>query len=428
MIEDSTLLRALGERPASEPLYQPALDPALPGRTMRPGGEALARRSPTGDVVVLSVMVTIGLVLILLVGAAVSGRPVADSPFITYTSATYSWDGALRSRDLGIYSIAPSGGKGRLLVPLPGGTTGDTETMRLVDNAVEIWPGGRWSPDGSQIAVRGIDFRPGIIVVDPDRGDLRRVADATPAGIDSFTWSPDGTRIAFITPEAPGWPPNTISNGTLWVVDPATNTVQELSGEANGSVAWSPDGTTIAFGRTRPRTSLLVLIDADGTGERSFAYDHVGQNTLGGIAWSPDGSKIAFVQTRFGEEAAEEGDFLMVVNRNGGEPRELAYWPMDGCCVFGSVGGLLEWSPDGSWIAMQGWDHVVLTAANGSGVGPSIGGTWFDWSPDGSQLVVSAPGAQIDGSPYRTSAVYVVDADGSDRRWLADGDHPQWSP
>jgi Tol biopolymer transport system component len=69
-----------------------------------------------------------------------------------------------------------------------------------------------------------------------------------------------------------------------------------------------------------------------------------------------------------------------------------------------------------------------VTAASGSGDWASIDGTWFDWSPDGSQLVVSAPGAQIDGSPYRKSAVYVVDADGSNRRWLADGDHPQWSP
>jgi Tol biopolymer transport system component len=358
MIEESTLLRALGERPASEPVYKPALDPASPGRMMRTGGEVLARRSPIGQLVLLSVMVTIGLVLILLGGAVVSGgpkvvelplsptEPVANRGLVAYTSAAYSWDNALRSHNLGLYSIASSGGEGRLLVPLPGKTTVATEGWE-VHEAVQIWPAGRWSPDKSRIAFRGTDVRPGIIVVDADGSDLRWVADATPDGnadvdpILGFAWSPDGTRIAYITPEAPGWSPNNENNGKLYVADLATDTVHELSGEANGSVGWSPDGTTIAFGRTRPGTSLLVLINADGTGERSFRYDHPGlQNTLGGIAWSPDSSKIAFVQTRFGLIGPDEGNFLMVVNRDGAEPRELAHWPMEGCCAFGSVGGL----------------------------------------------------------------------------------------
>jgi hypothetical protein len=34
----------------------------------------------------------------------------------------------------------------------------------------------------------------------------------------------------------------------------------------------------------------------------------------------------------------------------------------------------------------------------------------------------------IDWPPAGTYAIHVINADGSDRRWLADGEYPAWAP
>jgi Tol biopolymer transport system component len=112
----------------------------------------------------------------------------------------------------------------------------------------------------------------------------------------------------------------------------------------------------------------------------------------------------------------------------------VAHWQA-GCCIHGPFGGVLEWSPDGSQIATEtypeGTPAITVWATDGSGERLSLVGFHVDWSPDGSQLVYSSPGPTVPGSDaqaWRTTAIYVVDADGSDQRWLADGDYPAWSP
>ena len=53
--------------------------------------------------------------------------------------------------------------------------------------------------------------------------------------------------------------------------------------------SWSPDGTQLAFTRPRPSTEDVVVVNADGTGERVLAAN------AGLPDWSPDGTKLAFV-------------------------------------------------------------------------------------------------------------------------------------
>jgi Tol biopolymer transport system component len=100
-----------------------------------------------------------------------------------------------------------------------------------------------------------------------------------------------------------------------------------------------------------------------------------------------------------------------------------------GCCYHGPFGGVLEWSPDGSLIANPVGNAITVWATDGSGERLSLTGWHVDWSPDGSQLVYSGPGPSVPGSPrgWKSTAIYVIDADGSDQRWLADGDYPAWS-
>ena len=51
--------------------------------------------------------------------------------------------------------------------------------------------------------------------------------------------------------------------------------------------------------------------------------------------WSPDGRKVAIVS------GSEGQDRLYVIDRDGHNLRSLSY----------ASGGLVDWSPDGTWIA-----------------------------------------------------------------------------
>ncbi|MBI3648880.1 MAG: PD40 domain-containing protein [Actinobacteria bacterium] len=99
-------------------------------------------------------------------------------------------------------------------------------------------------------------------------------------------------------------------------------------------------------------------------------------------------------------------------------------------------------SPDGSEIAFVGYPKgatrnganydIYVMNADGTGVtnlttSPADVQGWFSqdsprWSPDGSMIAYNSDG---EGS---TSGLYVMNADGSDQRKIADGWGPTWSP
>ena len=384
------------------------------------------------------VPVVVGTVLLVggLLGVAlVADQNTPDVPLsddvIAYTSGTWGWDGSPTISGHAFFSLDPAGGEPMHLVDVPGEPWPDA----FAPEQARLGPPLLWSPDGTRIAFRRYKDQAGLYVMNRDGTGLRRVAEATgdrgeftEPYTSSFAWSPDSSRIAFISPDRNPWPPGRAQNGRLLVVFVDSLAVRELNPGAAGSVAWSPDGSTIAFGRSGAAKSELFLVTSAGTGERSFVPPGKGRNHLGGITWSPHGSRLAFVEQQFG--GARDGAALMVVSAEGTDPREVAFF-QPGCCVHGAHGGLVEWSPDGALIATPtGPETISVFAADGSGERLTIDGYHADWSPDGSQLVVSALGAAIPGAPqtFKRSAIYVIDSDGTNRRWLTDGAYPAWAP
>ena len=433
LLKESLARRAGGAHTSAELVGDvlAAVDSLPQGRRW---GLDLARHRPF-----VPVLVGITVLLAALVGAALVGARLVTNPppqhgVIAYTTGTWSWRDGPIVEGLALSVVSPDGGEPTLLVDVPGEAQPNWHVHEeLAGQEIRLGPAMRWSPDGARIAFRLYNDKAGLYVMNRDGSGLRRVAGATGERSEttdqfnsSFTWSPDGSRIAFISPDLSPWPPDDARNGRLHIVDVETGDLRELSEAASGSVAWSPDGSTLGFGRSHARTSEVVTIDTDGSRERSFEYGGLGRNHPGPIAWSPDGSRLAFSGTRFDGPEADEGDYVMVVDSDGTDLRKVAFWPLGGCCYHGAYGGLLEWSPDGTLIGIGGG---TIIAADGSGARLSLSGTFFDWSPDGSRLVFSGPGPTIPGSPdNRSTAIYVIDADGTDQRWLADGDYPAWSP
>lgn len=105
--------------------------------------------------------------------------------------------------------------------------------------------------------------------------------------------SPDGARIAF----------DSDRDGTraVYVAASDGSAVRRISGPGYAAVpSWSPDGTRVAFLRAEPRAPRvwnLWMAGADGSSLRRLTHHRVGQ--AWGASWFPDGRRVAYsVETR----------------------------------------------------------------------------------------------------------------------------------
>jgi Tol biopolymer transport system component len=157
-----------------------------------------------------------------------------------------------------------------------------------------------WSPDGTKLAAHadfascGACYNNGIVVMNVDGTVLFRIGEgARSSGALDPAWSPDG-RIAYVkfTPSAPAFERDIYVTNDDGSVTNLTKTLGE-----NRGPAWSPDGTKIAFLSNRTGVFDLYVMNADGSGVTALTADSASE---GRPAWSPDGTKIAFASTRDG--------------------------------------------------------------------------------------------------------------------------------
>ena len=163
-------------------------------------------------------------------------------------------------------------------------------------------------------------------------------------------WSPDGSRIAFITYD------------TAWLVPQLGGVPLQLGGvplqlAGAGNIvrglAWSPDGAEVAIARDRGRT--IEAFEVEGGESRTI----VRSTRMHSPAWSPDGRWIAYV----------EGNQDYVYGRNS----------------IGNIASSSIWL-----VSAQGGEPVQITDAQALNVSPV-------WMPDGrSLLFVSDRGGNRD--------------------------------
>jgi dipeptidyl aminopeptidase/acylaminoacyl peptidase len=241
----------------------------------------------------------------------------------------------------------PKDGRGDVqvwLLPMDGGEA--SQLTRLPEDVTDL----AWSPDGTRLCLVSAAVRPDRIVPrrEPGEPPVRDVR-----LIDRLQYQLNGAGFTYDRE------PN------LWVVDVRTGEPRRLTSGASHdtSPAWSPDGSRIAFVSNRHadadltwRTDLYLVDAAGGTPVRITGGR--GDRAFGHPAWSPDGSVIAAYGHRMPIGAASRADLWLFrpvkddlgENLTAASDRELTAVVNSDLLGF-SVSNPI-WSADGAWLVV----------------------------------------------------------------------------
>lgn len=150
---------------------------------------------------------------------------------------------------------------------------------------------------------------------------------------------------------------------------------------------WSPDGSKVVFPRHDGQYWRVILMNADGTGERVLSTQGTHQGLPWGnyTPWSPDGERIVFfADSRTEQQPSERGcnQWVLpyVVNVDGSGVQRL----LETC-----TGYFNGWAPSGDQVAFTLWPQSGppdVYAVNADGTGAVNVSRSSFWDSDGQWL------------------------------------------
>ncbi|MGH9880700.1 MAG: prolyl oligopeptidase family serine peptidase [Pyrinomonadaceae bacterium] len=244
--------------------------------------------------------------------AFLSSRPSESTPPAPGAAATTPGPPASEQPRSQVYLLSMNGGEAKRITNLKNGIS----TFR-------------WAPDGSRLAVVSRigpsdsrpeskersdvrhyknsaykfndsgwfdDRRAHIWVVDVKTGNAKQITEGQDWNDSDPQWSPDGTRIAFVSNRT-GKEYDHDRNTDVWVVSFEGGALTKISdhNEADNSPRWSPDGKTIAFtGEVQDRDHPKIWLAPASGGAVSVMATNGLDLIPSDLEWAEDGKSLYF--------------------------------------------------------------------------------------------------------------------------------------
>jgi TolB protein len=257
-----------------------------------------------------------------------------------------------------------------------------------------------------QSDIRGADNPDGrnhIFTIDLASGAIRQLTSARNHHDQHPKWSPDGTRLSFISTRQGG------SQFDLYVMDAnGANVTRVTDHPANDyDPMWMPDGQSLIFSSERDSRSDLYRVWLNDRRVDRLTNHFVGRAIMPNV--SPDGKSVAFAaqtlqRLQFWEFQVHILDLATgttrAIDNSGG-----ACWP--------------SWSPDGQWLAnvllAREPSTIQIRRRDGSQARELVADPkrWHyypDWSKDGKTIALSVSPQHHEGEDWDLA---VIPADGS---------------
>jgi TolB protein len=251
---------------------------------------------------------------------------------------------------------------------------------------------------------RARDYR--LEVADAD-GQGVHVAVRSNEPIISPSWSPDGTKVAYVSFEQ--------KKPVIYVQDLITGQRRVISNQKgnNSAPAWSPDGQSLALALSKDGNTEIYGIGADGSGLRRLTNNPTIDTEP---QYSADGQTIYFTSDRSG------GPQVYKMSASGGNATRVTF--------NGPYNISPRVSPDGktlAWISQRGGSYSLyaMDLASGQELRLADGATEPSFSPNGKYIMYAT-----NSGGQRSLAVVSVDGRVKQRLTTQAGNirEPNWGP